>query len=192
MTGSDAGKWNDRYEGAGYQTPVAAGVLDNFTHLLPGHGTALDAACGRGGNAVVLARHGLDTQAWDISSAALQLVKQAAIEAKVHIKTRERDISLQPPDPGSFDVICISRFLDRNLAKPLSAALKPGGLIFYQTFTRDKVDTTGPGNPDYLLMTNELLQMFADLVIVYYHEEGTRGDTNTGFRNEAQLIVRKP
>jgi 2-polyprenyl-3-methyl-5-hydroxy-6-metoxy-1,4-benzoquinol methylase len=37
---------------------------------------------------------------------------------------------------NGFDVIVISRFLDRTLCNAIMAALKPEGLLFYQTFIR--------------------------------------------------------
>ena len=71
------------------------------------------------------------------------------------------------------------------------AALKPGGLLFYQTFTRHKLDKSGPSNPDYLLARNELLQLFAPLTVIYYQEYPAIGDLQRGNRNEAQLIGQK-
>jgi tellurite methyltransferase len=42
---------------------------------------------------------------------------------------------------NAFDVIVVSRFLDRTLSDAIIDALKPDGLLFYQTFTRDKDNT---------------------------------------------------
>ncbi len=38
--------------------------------------------------------------------------------------------------PESFDVIVVSHLLDRTLAPALVAALRPGGLLYYQTSVR--------------------------------------------------------
>lgn len=91
----------------------------------------------------------------------------------------------------SYDVVVVSRFLDRNLKDAIIGALKPGGLLFYQTFDRDKVGGAGPNNPDYLLSNNELLRMFSLLQVVFYRENGLIGNTEKGLRNEAQFIGQK-
>ncbi|MGD8429109.1 MAG: SAM-dependent methyltransferase, partial [Ectothiorhodospiraceae bacterium] len=54
--------WEKRYGGADAAPAQPARVLREFSHLLPEAGVALDLACGRGGNAVYLARRGLDVQ----------------------------------------------------------------------------------------------------------------------------------
>jgi len=72
------------------------------------------------------------------------------------------------------------------------AALTTGGLLFYQTFTRDKLDRQGPGNPDFLLASNELLRLFAPLTLIFYQEYARIGDLQRGDRNEARFIGQKP
>ena len=84
----------------------------------------------------------------------------------------------------------VSRFLERSLAGNLVRALKPGGLLFYQTFIREKADAAGPHNPAYLLRPNELLELFKDLRLLVYREEALIGDLDRGFRNEAMLVGR--
>ncbi|WP_455219313.1 hypothetical protein, partial [Kaarinaea lacus] len=73
----------------------------------------------------------------------------------------------------------------------LIAALKPGGLLFYQTFTQEKVTDTGPGNPKTLLKPNELLALFSSLRILVYREEALVGNVKQGFRNEALLVAQQ-
>lgn len=185
-------KWDKNYNACSSDFPSAADVLLRNLHLLPENGTALDLACGRGANAMCLARNGLTVSAWDISSSALQILSNAADEQKLTINTDSRDVSKHPPEGDTFDIIVVSHFLDRNLMDDIKNAINANGLIFYQTFIKDKVDETGPGNPDYLLDNNELLNYFKDWNIIYYREEGKIGNTNDGFRNKAMLIAQKP
>jgi SAM-dependent methyltransferase len=103
-----------------------------------------------------------------------------------------RDVVREPPAVCSFDVIVVSRFLERSLAPAIVKALRPDGLLFYQTFIRDAVGQGGPRKPDFRLGTNELLQLFASLTVLVYREEGTRGDTTEGFRDEAMLVAARP
>jgi tellurite methyltransferase len=103
-----------------------------------------------------------------------------------------RDVVACPPRAESFDVIVVSRFLERALAPALIAALRPAGLLFYQTFTQSTVgDPKGPMNPDYRLAPQELLRLFQPLRLRVYREEGSVGDTTRGWRNEALLVAQK-
>lgn len=184
-------KWDERYREAVVNYPEPALVLEQNQHLLPKHGHALDLACGLGANALLLARLGLQTQAWDISHEALNKLEQEAQRHRLSVTALQRDVSLQPPAENSFDVIVVSHFLDRQICSALASALKPGGLIFYQTYCRDKVDDSGPQNPDFLLTENELLTLFAGLNLRVYREESLLGDRSQGWRNRAMLVAQK-
>jgi len=181
--------WDERYRDS-KQAPAAA-VLAANTHLLPASGRALDLACGLGGNALLLARYGLTVCAWDSSAMAITKLNQFALAQNLPIQTEVRDVIASPPAPDSFDVITVSRFLERALAAALIAALKPGGLLFYETFTAIKAYPSGPSNPAYLLADNELLQLFADLRLRVYREENCLGDLERGQRNTALLIAER-
>ena len=168
--------------------PEPARILKDFAHLLPVRGDALDVACGLGGNALFLAARGLDTQALDISSVAIEKLQGFAIRRNLNIQCEVQDIQAFDWGQKLFDVIVVSRFLDRSLASCMMAGLKPGGLLFYQTFTREKVSDSGPNNPLYLLAENELLALYQPLRLLLYREEGGIGDKTGGLRNEALLI----
>ena len=191
MSGTDAGKWDRRYRGLEEKPAQPARVLAENLYLLPVTGKALDAACGSGANALLLARQGLQTHAWDISAEALKILNHAGAREGLELITEQRDIILQPPAEDSFDVIIVSRFLDRTLTDALIRSLRPGGLLYYQTFIKDKRDEFGPKNPAYRLDPNELLRLFSELKIIYYREDGTVGNVSQGFRNEAMLIGQK-
>ena len=192
MNHTNKNKWDTHYASCKDELPEPAEVLLNNQYLLPDHGTALDLACGRGANALLLAKHGLTVSAWDISSAALKHLDQNANKNNLSIKSECRDVTLNPPLPNIFDIIIVSRFLERSLIPDIRAAIKSRGLILYQTFIMDKIDNNGPGNPDYLLAENELLSFFNDWKILVYREEGGTGDIKHGFRNQAMLIAQKP
>lgn len=190
MTDELKQKWNDRYRDLAH-IPEAVFVLQENTHLLPKNGVALDMACGRGGNALLLAKHGMETHAWDLSDIAIESLDNMATKQGLKIHTAVRDVEKYPPDRGQFDVIVVSYFLERGIVKDLFEALKPGGLLFYQTFAREKVSERGPGNPDYRLAKNELLDLFSGMRVILYREEGLVGDITKGYRDEAMLIAQK-
>ncbi len=184
-------KWEKHYSSSVNEFPAAIEVLTQNQYLLPRQGRALDLACGRGANAICLAEYGLNVSAWDISSSALNALSLQAKIKSLNIDIDIRDVSAQPPEPETFDVIVVSHFLDRDLISQIKNAIKQNGLIFYQTFIKNKVKDVGPNNPDYLLTENELLNFFNDWKIIFYREEGTIGDINAGFRNQAMLIAQK-
>ena len=191
MTAADLRtKWNQRYAGP-QRSPQPAFVLSEHQHLLPASGLALDLACGLGGNALALAAHGLDTHAWDISDQALMHLQRFAEDRQLHITTLERDCETQPPEPDRFDIIVVSHFLHRPSAAALAAALRLGGLLFYQTWSHAKVSDNGPANPDFRLADNELPTLFPDLRIRVYREEANLGDTTRGFRDQALLVAQR-
>ena len=192
MAAGDREKWDARYRDTPAATLEPAYVLAEYGYLLPAAGEALDLASGLGGNALYLARRGLRCTAWDISRVAMErLASQAAAEG-LSIACQARDLTAQPLPEQRFDVIVVSRYLERSLCPQISAALRPGGLLFYQSFCRDKLDTgVGPANPDFLLATNELLQLFPDLIVRLYRDEGRTGDTSAGLRNESCLVAEK-
>lgn len=184
-------KWNQKYLSAKGTIPEPALVLKENVHLLPTKGNTLDLACGRGGNALFLARLGLTVSAWDFSTVAIDKLKQLAETEKLSVNAEVRDVSQEPPGHNSFDVIVVSYFLDREIANKLVEALKPHGILFYQTYTQDKTSEVGPKNPDYLLKENELLGLFRRLKVRVYREEKLCGNTKKGLRNEALFIGQK-
>jgi 2-polyprenyl-3-methyl-5-hydroxy-6-metoxy-1,4-benzoquinol methylase len=185
-------QWNIRHAEA-----VGAGeaprVLQDNLHLLPCGGDALDLACGRGAGALLLAKQALRVEAWDISEVAIErLLAEAQDQGISNLHAQVRDVIQQPPEPASFDLILVSFFLERALAPRLSGALRPGGLLFYQTFTRVAVSTCGPSNPAFRLDDNELLRLFPDLRVRFYREEGLLGNLDAGCRDIAMLVAQKP
>jgi len=162
--------------------------LKDFAHLLPVRGTVLDVACGMGGNALFLAERGLNTLAFDISSVAIKKLQEFAVQRNLNIQCEIQDIQAFVWEEERFDVMVVSRFLERTMVSAMMTSLKPGGVLFFQGFTQEKVSDTGPNNPNYLLAENELLSLFKPLRLLVYREEGRVGDITVGLRNEVFLI----
>ena len=183
-------KWNERYRAATGEGQ-ASRVLKENLHLLPDNGCALDLACGLGGNAILLAQQGLKVDAWDVADVPIAALQEIALERQLCIQAEVRDVEANPPVPETFDVIIVSYFLGRDIIPALIQALKPGGLIYYQTFTLQRVSDRGPQRAEFRLADQELLQLFSGLQVLFYREEGCVGDVQKGFRDEAMLIGRK-
>lgn len=188
----DQEKWDRIYTNRGAELPAAAEVLIQNQHLLPSTGKALDLACGLGANSLLLAQNGLQVCSWDISPVAIEHLRQAAKQQGLPVDAQLVDVMTETPAKNSVDVLLVTHFLVRGMEQSLVAALRPGGLLFYQTYCRDKVSAQGPGNPDYLLKDNELLHMFAGLNLRVYREESLLGQQDKGWRNQAMLVAQKP
>ncbi|MEE9344154.1 MAG: class I SAM-dependent methyltransferase [Methylococcales bacterium] len=187
-------KWNQIYRNAASpdQLPQPTQVVFDFAHLLPATGLALDLACGKGGNALYLAARGLDCSAWDISDVALQQLAAQAETSRLTVHTELRDIETEILPTACYDVIVVSHFLNRSICDQIAMMLKPGGLLFYQTFTTDALTLgVGPKNPDYLLQPNELIRLFKLLKLHGYREDGLTGDLEHGMSGQAYLAASK-
>ena len=195
MSNEDAKKkWNKVYtekEIPDHVEAKAANVLQDHADLLPTSGLALDLACGLGGNAIFLAQQGLETHAWDISQAAIEKLLSYCNGNIISITAEVRDIEAHPPEKNTFDVICVSYYLERSLTNDIIAALKPNGLLFYQTFIEEKVSDSGPSNPKYRLQPNELSALFSPLHVLLYQEYGIVGNVKKGLRDVAMLVAQK-
>lgn len=172
-------KWDQRYSNRQSQLGDIAQVLKQQESLLPSNGRALDLACGLGSNSIFLAKHGFEVTAWDLSDVAIRQLDQLSQQLGIKIIAEARDCVRHPPPAESFDVILVARFLERALCPAISAALKPGGRLFYQTFTVHHQGS--PSNPAFLLQEKELAQLFPDLQILSYQENG-----------EAMFVAEKP
>lgn len=194
---SMADKWNAVYVQQECENTSVAEVLQQNIHLLPEAGTVLDLACGLGGNAITMAKHGLCVHAWDVSSVALEKINNYAAKHELNIQTDLRDVENNPPVPNKYDVVVVSNFLFRPILKNICNSLKSGGLLFYQTFCAEKATNSdyacGPKNPNYLLNKNELLLicLCQGMHILVYREEGLQGDTHKGWRNQAMIVAKR-
>jgi tellurite methyltransferase len=183
-------RWDSRYREAGLPGAPATVLLQNV-HLLPRHGEALDIACGLGANSLLLAEHGLRTHAWDISAVAVEKLRAIALERQLPIVAEVKDALHAAIPPLRFDVVVVAHYLERVLTQPIINALKVGGLLFYQTFTRTAVSGEGPQKDEWRLADGELLTLFSPLRTLVYREEGLVGDVAQGFRNKALLVAVK-
>jgi len=184
-------KWNQAYASAEISTAEPAQVLKDNAFLLSNTGTALDLACGRAGNALFLAKQGYEVDAIDNSAVVLEHIEKYANANHIKINSKKRDLKSDGLSDKQYDVIVVSFFLQRGLSKQIIQALKPSGLLFYQTWSQLRCDETGPSNPKFRLEKGELLNLFSPLTPVIYHEHGLIGDLTAGLRNQAMLVAQK-
>ena len=156
-------------------------------------GPVLDLACGRGRHALAAAELGCPTLALDRNIRFLTELRQAAVERKLRLGAIRTDLETPhgiPVRPRSCGAILVFRFLFRPLAPSILQALRPGGLLLYETFTRGQAELGwGPSNPAFLLAPGELPTLFADLEILSSWE-----GVSSGPRPEAvaRLVAQRP
>jgi SAM-dependent methyltransferase len=165
----DRARWNKKYleyPMPEHTTPILEKYLE---HANSGH--ALDIACGMGRNTHFLADNGFSVDAVDISDYALSKVKSNSLINKI-----DTDLDKYNITPNKYDLIVNVNYLNRRLVSQMKDALKPEGLLVFETFMLAHGDffhqTT---NLDYLLKKNELLHTFIGMDVIYYEE---RIDTN--------------
>ncbi len=185
---SSQSEWDAKYRLAA-EAPLAepASIVRELLPLLP-RGPALDIACGSGRHALVLAARHQHVTAVDWSGAGLDVLEARARAMRVPIrrisslekagKSLPGGIDLMQPNlerlelpENSFELIICIQYLQRSLFPQLSRALRPGGVLLFETFTRAQLEFAGgPRNPEYLLEAGELRDAFPGLRVIFYRE----------------------
>jgi SAM-dependent methyltransferase len=148
-----------------YNNPPHEWLVKN-SHLLPTGGFAFEAAVGLGSNLPLLLDHGMRVVAADRSYEAVRYVKRnfpAVMVVQADLKHFYLPLE-------KFDLICNFFFLEWTLINQFRSALKPGGLVVFETMTVSMLDWKPELNPDYLLHPGELREYFSEWDILDYRE----------------------
>jgi SAM-dependent methyltransferase len=154
--------------------------------VLLGRGArALDVASGRGRHTLALAEAGFRVTAIDIRLEALSDLSARAHAAGHSTSEVCADLTAFPIATSAFDLIVVSRYLDRERGTMLLDALAPGGVLVYETFTERQLQhARGPRSRAHLLAPGEL-RMFVRGMEVLFDEEVTEPDAL------ARIVARK-
>ncbi|MBI1885244.1 MAG: methyltransferase domain-containing protein [Chloroflexi bacterium] len=183
--------WNGRYREGEPLGNEPASLLVEHAHLLPERGRALDVAMGTGRNALYLASKGLKVTGVDVSGVAVERCLAETERLGLHLSALQADVMTLDLARESYDVIANFYFLERDLCPRLARALRPDGLLFFETFTIDQLRYGwGPRNPQWLLRPGELRSLFPDLETLLHREEVVEG--KRGLKAVASLVARKP
>ncbi|HTF36530.1 MAG TPA: class I SAM-dependent methyltransferase [Myxococcota bacterium] len=145
-------------------------------------GPVVDLACGPGRHTLAAAALGARTLGIDRNPALLEaLLCEARTQALPFLVTGVcADLEAAhrlPLRENSCGAILVFRYLHRPLAPAISALLRPGGLLLYETFTTDQRNLGyGPRNPAFLLAPGELRELFSELAILAYEEGLSPGE----------------
>jgi tellurite methyltransferase len=199
---ANVSEWDARHRDSAQNTPAEpASILLEWLPLLPS-GPVLDIACGTGRHTLLLAARGLSVTAVDWSGAALEVLENRARTAKLRVSRGDADDLADSQTRGikliqanieeirlpvaSFSMILCLQYLLRSLFPQMARALRPGGVLFFETFTRAQLNYAGgPRKPAHLLEPGELRTAFPELRVLFYRE------LNAG-QGIASLVAQKP
>jgi 2-polyprenyl-3-methyl-5-hydroxy-6-metoxy-1,4-benzoquinol methylase len=173
--GSDRERWDAKHAAADEPDPPPSALLVESAAELPTRGRALDLACGRGRNAVWLARRGLAVEAVDVSPVALGCVADLAALHGVAdlVRAREHDLARGLPAlRGRFEVVICLHFRREDLWPRLPGLLAPGGTLLVETLARDASNLDVDAS--FLSERDELLAAAGGLEVLV-HARGAAG-----------------
>ncbi len=191
MSEDERQSWDSRYATGDYQPrPVAGPFLEAWIDRLP-VGRALDIACGAGRHSIRLAEAGLQVDAVDVSSVAIEMARTEAERRALEVNWVVADLDDYELVPAAYDVIAVIRYVNRSLWPRLIDALAPGGWLLVEHHMKTTADVDGPGSPEFKLDPQELLSAFGTLRILFYEETLTDGDRPGRRHALARLVAAK-
>jgi SAM-dependent methyltransferase len=192
MSETDRARWTARYAAdGGAQRPPSPWVIAACARLPAGR-LIIDIAAGDGRHAVALARTGHRVVALDIVEAAIR----RAVREEAGVLGLVSDVQRLPLRPACADAVLVTNFLEREIFDDLKSLLGPGGIIVYETYTREHLilvesgRARAPRGPDYLLQSRELLRLVAPFTILDYREGYVHDDA--GERYVASVVAERP
>jgi SAM-dependent methyltransferase len=137
--------------------------------LIRNNGRVLDLACGSGRHAIWLAKQGYRVDALDRDARAL--ANMAGMD-NINVFIVDLEAGDWPGSGQRYDGIIVSRYLYRPLLARLAELLNSDGILVYETFMAGNERYGKPSNPDFLLLPNELLEIYSPLLGIIAFEQG--------------------
>ena len=127
----------------------------------------LDLACGQGRHLRYLRSLGFAVVGVDRDKQVL-----ASLGALEGAEVRVADLEADPWPfaPGEFDGVVVTNYLHRPVFPYLVGALRPGGVLIYETFALGNERYGRPSNPDFLLEPGELLSRVEPLSVIAFEQ----------------------
>ncbi len=142
--------------GPAHAVDVPSPWVCRWAGLIRGGGQVLDVACGHGRHLRYL--HSLGFAAAGIDRDPGLREALAAIDgATFHLADIEA--GAWPFAAAAFDGVVVTNYLHRPLFPRLVEALRPGGVLIYETFAAGNERHGRPSNPEFLLRAGELLEL---------------------------------
>ena len=166
------GSWKGKVEtGPSLVTGPSPWLLAH-TSLVPAGARTLDVACGRGRHALLLADAGFMVRAIDRDAERMEELDALGRRLRLPLDAEAVDLENGDVDLGSGDwgLVIVFNYLHRPLFPALVRAVRPGGVLIYETFTREQARHGSPSNPDHLLEPGELPRLVAPLEVIRHRE----------------------
>ena len=146
-------------------------LLSN-ARLAPRGARTLDVACGRGRHALFLASAGYPVRAVDREEGQVGRLNALARRLQLPLDAAVVDLEVGDVDLGEaeWELVLVFNYLHRPLFPSLVRALKPGGVLLYETFTCEQARRGRPKSPEHLLEPGELPRLVAPLEVVRQRE----------------------
>jgi SAM-dependent methyltransferase len=152
-------------------SPFVIEWLPRVASGLPEPRRALDVAMGRGRHAEALAAAGLLPFGVDLDEETVRDAVDRLRRRGIALRAWCADLTRYPLPSSAFALILVTRYLQRDLFASLGGALKPGGVILYETFTEAQLrHERGPRSPDHLLREGELAGLFSTFDVMFSEE----------------------
>lgn len=126
-------------------------------------------------------------EAVDRDEGRLRELARRARRAGGRIRVWAADLERIALPRGRYDLVVNTRYLQRSLAPALEEALRPGGMLLFETFTEEQRRFGRPRHPAFLLRRGELAGMFPGLEIL-----ALRKGIRDGREAVASLVARRP
>jgi len=156
----DRRKWNARYRDAGAAAarPEPHPLTLRWRSRFAG-GPMLDAACGLGRGLAGALDDFDPLYGVDVSDAAIFAARRLYPPRRV--RWIVADVTALPWPAGTFGLVCSFGFTDLPFLRRIRSAIRPGGMLLYEGFSRRQLESRPGMNPDWTLTLPLLRELCA-------------------------------
>ena len=156
----DRRKWNDRY-----QEKLAQGAMPEpnplalrFADRVQG-GILLDAACGLGAGIAALIGRVDRAIGVDLSESALRAARRCWGDYP-QVQWIQADVARLSWPAGCFSAVCAFGFTDWTFLGKVRGLVRPGGVFFYQGFSRRQLEVKPTLDPNWTSTPGSIAALF--------------------------------
>jgi tellurite methyltransferase len=132
---------------------------------------ALDLAGGLGQNGLWLAAQGYTVDIMEISRVALRRARREMAARNLrNVNLLQADLEDILLEEEQYDLICIFRYLKKEMMPLICAGTAVGGRVIYETYNINYLDVVPEFNTDFLAMPGQLTEFFPGWKIVHEAE----------------------
>lgn len=194
-------QWDSRYSAEEYIYGVAPNAYFREKLALCRTGRILFPAEGEGRNAVYAATRGWEVFAFDQSEAGRTKAYGLASSKEVKIQYDILTLDEWQVEEATYDCICLifvhlPAQMRMKVHQNVMAALKPGGILIFEAFTKDQMPRTsgGPKNLDLLFDPADIRKDFERMEFLHFEVvqvELDEGPLHKGIADVVHFMARK-